>query len=366
MTSIDDLVGSAEQGRRAGGSTPELGTRRWSGQLARRVSTTLASSRPVPAIPTRDASVLDIARSSHQPNGVDLSPARRRVARAALWARNLGALLLLFVAYQLWGTSFDQARDQSALQHAFGAAEEAPLADGPVAPAGPPPLPGTAVARIEIPTLGVDQFVVEGTGVDDLRKGPGHYAGSPLPGHPGNAAIAGHRTTYGAPFNRLDELNPGDQIVTTTRQGRFLYVVDAKPVAQSPQRVKVVNEQGDDRLTLTTCNPKYSAAQRLIVVAKLRRGDGSEAAPAAQPGAAAPPAPPAGPTSLADVGGGWHGGALPASMLFTAALVGLCLFSGRLELVWSRLSVLGVSGPVGLCLLLLLFENLNRLLPSNV
>ena len=119
-----------------------------------------------------------------------------------------------------------------------------------------------------IPAIGVDKYVVEGTERDDLEKGPGHYIGSSVPGHPGNVAIAGHRTTYGAPFNRLDELHVGDKIYVQTVEGRFLYTVSQPPFPVSPYNNTVVQDYGDNRLTLTTCNPKFSAAQRLIIVAK--------------------------------------------------------------------------------------------------
>jgi len=384
VTSIDDLARAEQASEPAGGTGSTIeDLRAWARRAA---PPNEADGRPAPApppepaedvlevpidpLPSEEASAVapDPVRNLTPPQGPGLSATRRRVARVALWARNLGALLLLFVAYQLWGTGFEQARNQTSLEHAFGALQpggrQLPLADGPMSPVGPPPLPGAAAVRIEIPAIGIDQFVVEGTAVEDLKKGPGHYTGSPLPGQPGNAAIAGHRTTYGAPFNRLDEIKPGDEIITTTRQGRFLYVVETKPAAQSPRSIKAVNEQGDDRLTLTTCNPKYSAAQRLIVVGKLRKGDGSAAVPASAP--AAPPASRPGPAAVADAGGGWHVGALPGSILLAATLAGLCLLSGRLELFWPRLSVLAVTGPIGLTVLLLLFERLNLLLPSNV
>src|SRR5581483_10360279 len=93
-----------------------------------------------------------------------------------------------------------------------------------VAPLPSPPT-GAAVAIITIPKIGVDSAVVQGVGVSDLQKGPGHYPNSPMPGQPGNAAIAGHRTTYGAPFYRLDELTAGDQILITTWEGAFKYAV---------------------------------------------------------------------------------------------------------------------------------------------
>ena len=89
------------------------------------------------------------------------------------------------------------------------------------------PAEGDAIAHLRIPAIGVDKIVVEGVQVADLKRGPGHYPDSPLPGQPGNAAIAGHRTTYGAPFNRLDELEQGDEILVTTVQGAFRYEVRA-------------------------------------------------------------------------------------------------------------------------------------------
>ncbi len=98
--------------------------------------------------------------------------------------------------------------------------------------------------------------------------GPGHYPETPLPGEPGNAAIAGHRTTYGAPFFSLDELGPGDEIVATTYNGRFVFrVIDTTVVA--PSEVGVLASTDDTRLTLTTCNPKFSARERLVVSALL-------------------------------------------------------------------------------------------------
>ena len=132
----------------------------------------------------------------------------------------------------------------------------------------PPVEPGEALARIEIPAIGLDKIVVEGVGRGDLRKGPGHYPDTPLPGQPGNAAIAGHRTTYGAPFNRIDELGDGDEIIVTTPQGRFVYEFAAQEIVD-PSEVSVLEDKGDDRLTLTSCHPKYSARQRIIVTATL-------------------------------------------------------------------------------------------------
>jgi sortase A len=119
----------------------------------------------------------------------------------------------------------------------------------------------------------------------DLRKGPGHYPGSSFPGQAGNAAIAGHRTTYGAPFNRIDELVPGDKITVLTMQGKFTYEVLPSPEARhrgekndnwgdgwfavDPSDVTVLEPSTENLLTLTACHPKYSAKLRIIVQAKL-------------------------------------------------------------------------------------------------
>jgi sortase A len=109
---------------------------------------------------------------------------------------------------------------------------------------------------------------VQGVEVPDLRKGPGHYPDSPMPGQLGNAAIAGHRTTYGAPFNRIDELVAGDEITIVTLAGTFHYHVTGQLVV-SPKDVYVLDQTPTATLTLTTCNPKFSARQRLVVQAAL-------------------------------------------------------------------------------------------------
>lgn len=208
----------------------------------------------------------------------------------------VGVLLMGFAGYQLWGTNLAEASSQNKLDDEFAKflAETAPttvvpqeqtttstMVNDPSVPAtsavptttvplDPPPvvLPGAAVARIEIPKIGVDKIVVSGVGVSDLRRAPGHYVSTPMPGEPGNAGIAGHRTTYGAPFNRLDELAQGDEIFVTTRSGRFVYSVRTIDVV-SPRDRTVLQPTEDNRLTLTTCHPKFSARQRLIVVADL-------------------------------------------------------------------------------------------------
>ena len=129
------------------------------------------------------------------------------------------------------------------------------------------PLKGDAIARIEIPAIGVDEYVVEGTDLDSLRKGPGHYPETPLPGERGTSAIAGHRTTYGAPFRHIDELDPGDRIIIDMPDGRFIYRVEESKIVDD-QDLSVLAPVGYRRLMLSACHPLYSAAQRIIVYAR--------------------------------------------------------------------------------------------------
>lgn len=139
---------------------------------------------------------------------------------------------------------------------------------------------GDPLTRIEIPDIGVNTIVVEGTTPSALKAGAGHYRNTPLPGQKGNVAIAGHRTTYGRPFNKVDALKPGNRIVLTTPVGRFTYSVIPAPAGTNsssfaaawvthPYDWAVAGKTKGDFLTLTTCHPKGSARQRLIVRAKL-------------------------------------------------------------------------------------------------
>ena len=217
-----------------------------------------------------------------------------------------GALLLLFVVYQLWGTALHEARAQDSLSNEFEqllrtttttttTTSTVPATASTTVVETTLPAPtttlevqpdevlaafrsGDAIARIRAPKIGLDKIVVEGVDVDDLRKGPGHYRSTPMPGQRGNAAIAGHRTTYGAPFNRIDELEPDDEILVSTPQGDFTYKVlpqtDGNGVVSghlivSPNDVWVLDDVGDNRLTMTACHPKFSASQRIIVQAML-------------------------------------------------------------------------------------------------
>lgn len=223
-----------------------------------------------------------------------------------------GLLMFGFVAYQLWGTGIETARAQNQLESRFedavAAASETSTTEPPTStpepsapsttvpdesvdepgPDAPPSelVPGAvdlssqaidqdipeiaegqAFARLEIPAIDKELYVVPGVEPDDLKKGPGHYPDTPLPGQLGNASIAGHRTTYGEPFRNLDQLEAGDELIVTMLNGdRFVYEVTGLEVV-SPSDYWVVTTRDPDvaELTLTTCHPAFSARERLIV-----------------------------------------------------------------------------------------------------
>jgi sortase A len=130
------------------------------------------------------------------------------------------------------------------------------------------PLPGDALGKMRIPAIGVSEYVVEGTDAANLRKGPGHYPDTPLPGQRGTSAIAGHRTTYGAPFRKLDQLDRGDRIVVELPYGTFVYRVERTQIVDD-SALWVTKKVSHDRLVLTACHPLHSAAQRIVAFARL-------------------------------------------------------------------------------------------------
>lgn len=201
-----------------------------------------------------------------------------------------GVLILLFLGYQLVGTNVITARAQSVatdeLEETFTEAAEERAIQGVELPepdaiesdeAGLElypdivPVEGQAFARIVIPAAEVDSVVFEGVTRDVLKGGPGHMPWTALPGQPGNAVISGHRTTYGAPFFDLDLLVPGDEIRVQTALGWHTYVVRSSEIV-TPTDVWVTDNRPGAWLTLTTCHPKWSAAQRLVVFAELTEG----------------------------------------------------------------------------------------------
>ena len=292
---------------------------------------------------------------------MDIRRAVRAVGKTLIAA---GALILLFVAYQLWGTGLAEARSQDKLTEQFERRLATPPPTAPQSrpadPAStPPPAPaGEAIAILKIPKLGVEKAVIEGVSLPDLKKGPGHYPGTPLPGQEGNAAIAGHRTTYGAPFFRLDELKVGDSILVTTRQGEFEYEVAESKIVP-PTEVSVIANTPGHRLTLTTCHPRYSAKERLIIMANL--GANSKKDPTAPP-----LGPPPDETVTSDPAGlsGESASNEPA-IAWGAAAAAVWLLVWWVGRRWRRLPAYLLGTPVFLVVLFFFFENFSRLLPSN-
>ncbi len=131
------------------------------------------------------------------------------------------------------------------------------------------PLKGDAIGKLTIPAIKLKRFLVQGTDTASLRKGPGHYPSTPLPGQRGTAAIAGHRTTYGAPFRHLDSLKRGDRIIVDMPYGRYVYIVQRLKIVD-PSELSILKRKSYNRLVLSACHPLYSAAQRIIAFARLK------------------------------------------------------------------------------------------------
>jgi sortase A len=290
-----------------------------------------------------------------------------------------GVIILLFAAYQVWGTSLQEAHTQTTLRHTLEhEARGSQLAEAlrnatalDKLPTGPPvlaattaaPAEGQPVGQIRIPIIGINQIVVEGTNTQDLRKGPGHYTGTPLPGQAGNAAIAGHRTTYGHPFYNLDRVDPGDKVVLITVQGIFVYDAVKQEVV-SPGNTAVLDDAPGALLTLTTCNPRFSASSRLVVVAKLAHSELFSGVARAK--ATAKPPPPGKPSSGALAG--TSNGQILTVALWAVIVVGvgiLVLFLAH----WYRRQrwIIWIVGMLGtLVLLYFFFAAITPLLPASL
>jgi sortase A len=129
--------------------------------------------------------------------------------------------------------------------------------------------PGDAIGRIKVKRMDINFVIVEGTHPGDLRKGPGHYADTPFPGIHGTVAIAGHRTTYQAPFRKLNDMHRGDEIVIEMPYARFTYRTELNRIVSPKVYEYVTARKRYDRLALTACHPLYSAKQRIVVFARL-------------------------------------------------------------------------------------------------
>jgi sortase A len=221
----------------------------------------------------------------------------------------VGVLMFAFVAYQLWGTGIQTAREQSRLRREFAEMLETtvPLTSlAPVTTIEPPttdtaapdttttetttpieelpppvvtaPSAGGALAQLDIPRMGLERkVVVEGVSPSNLQDGPGHFPETPLPGQLGNSAIAGHRTSHGQPFHRIDQLEVGDEITVTTLAGTYIYVVTGQTIVSPNDYAKVIPTLDPTKatLTLTSCHPAHSTKQRIAVFAELDIGRSS-------------------------------------------------------------------------------------------
>ena len=197
--------------------------------------------------------------------------------------------MLLFVGWTLWGTGIATHREQNELFDEYASLPPfKAFAGAPSEPTGPPnsfkPAPGEGVFSIKIPKIDLDWMVVEGVTDSALAKGPGHYPNCrpgfepPLctqlpevwPGEKGRAIISGHRTTHGQPFYDINELKKGDEILITSRWGDFTYTVTDQQIV-SPNQIGIANPGAskDAEIVLTTCNPRFSAAERLVIFAEL-------------------------------------------------------------------------------------------------
>ncbi len=205
---------------------------------------------------------------------------------------SVGVGVLLFVSWTLWGTGIYTRGQQDAANEEF---ERAPVVE-PLEtpqPAGAPegtvtlpetyqPEAGDPVFRLRAPAIDLNYMVVQGVGVEDLKKGPGHYPNCregfapPLctefeeiwPGEHGRVVISGHRTTYDAPFWDINKLEEGDEIITETKWGAFRYEVTGQEIVKPNSQAIVIDKQKAE-IVLTTCNPRFSASERLIVYAEL-------------------------------------------------------------------------------------------------
>ncbi|MEI8398144.1 MAG: sortase [Ilumatobacteraceae bacterium] len=260
-----------------------------------------------------------------------------------------GLLLLSFVAYQLWGTGIAEGRAQNAMATQF------------VQPQPALPTFGGLVGRITIPSIGVSKYLVAGVRLKDLERGPGLFPGSPLPGQKGNVAIAGHRTTYGAPFSRIDEIHDKAIITLESRDGTFTYIVNGEPkvIAATDTAVTKTTNAEIASLTLVSCYPKWTSSQRIIVVATL---DSTVTPLLATPFTVN--------TTIAEQEkDGWFHDptAWPTVLFFGFALIAIRIIAAIMTRRGRRkIFVYLIAGGIFVPTLFLFFGGLARLLPANL
>lgn len=302
--------------------------------------------RRVRPVPGRATSAPPVADRSSRPD----SQSRRReaIVVAAQGLTLFGLIMLGFVVYLIGISSLEQGRAQRSLRTAL----HRDLTFGNAWIGGQIP-EGAAIAQLVIPRVGVSQIVVEGTAGGQLKKGPGHLRTSPLPGQPGNVVIAGRRLAYGGPFRHLDQLRRGDQITLTTGQGRARYEVTG--VTEISRRARdVIDNFGDDRLTLISSAPILSAERRLVATAVLQT--------AVQPVRAARP------TDIRkdELGLQSDRSTAYALLLWAQALLLASLGTAWLRRRWRRWPSYLVAAPVLMLLILLVFDSFTPVLPATL
>jgi len=216
---------------------------------------------------------------------------RRALRAAGFVLLGSGGLILLFLVYQLWVTDLINARSQDSAaaeleialverrQQITTTTSSSPPQTStsttaipvPVLLSEEPGLEGETLGLITIDKIGVEAVVFEGVDRETLKDGPGHMPWTPVPGQPGNAVISGHRTTYGRPFYDLDQLVIGDRIEVETAVGVSVYEVRLIEIVL-PTDVYVTGPLPGAWLTLTTCHPRFSARERLIIQAEMVEG----------------------------------------------------------------------------------------------
>ena len=260
-----------------------------------------------------------------------------------------GLLLLSFVAYQLWGTGIAEGRSQNALATYF------------VKPQPIQPQFGDLVGRISIPSIGISKYVVAGVRLKDLERGPGLFPGSPLPGQKGNVAIAGHRTTFGAPFSRIDELRGNERIILESKDGTFTYIVNGEPKIVLATDTAVAKTTNPDIaiITLVSCYPKWTSTKRIVVVATL---DSTVLPLPATPLVTSEP------IDQQSIAGWFHDPtAWPTVLFFGLALIVIRIVAGLMTRRGRRkIFVFPIAFGIFIPTLFLFFGGLARLLPANL
>jgi sortase A len=217
-----------------------------------------------------------------------------------------------------------------------------------------PERPGAWLGVISIPSISLRQVVVEGTGREQLALGPGHYSETAALGSRGNAAIAGHRTTFGGPFLHLDQLHRGEDIIVTTPHGAYRYAVSRVEVV-APTDVDVLAPSSGPTLTLTTCTPAFSATSRLVVVARLASSSMFHSTHVTRVAA-----PPMAPSMLIEPESWWAPVGYAAALALIGAAAGVAL--GRTR---HRATVVVGAAALGLPLLFLLYGALALEMPGS-